>query len=295
MFKQIDIRDAQQMMSNLLYCALALTAFAGNSLLCRWALADGLIEPADFTVIRLGSGAFSLYVLTLISLPAQTPFSVLAHGSFRGALALFIYAALFSFAYVSLDTATGALILFGAVQFTLIVLYLSGGKRLSNTEWLGVVLAISGFVVLLLPSATTPSVTGFLLMLIAGGAWGAYTWFGAKSQNPLADTAANFIYTLPFCLVMYIVSGKPQQLDNHGVWLAVVSGVLTSGIGYAVWYRVVPHLSTLQASISQLTVPFLAAVAGMVILGEHLALQFWSASVLVLLGILTLNLSEQPD
>ncbi len=278
------------LLSTFIFTTFALLAFAGNSVLCRLALGEQSIDAGSFTAIRLVSGIVSLSLLWSLTgghkkVPGKPK---TGRGSWTAALMLFIYALGFSYAYISLDTGTGALILFGAVQITMILLSLFRGTRLLWVEWLGLVLAFSGFVYLLLPVLHTPSLWGFILMTAAGIAWGVYTLIGRGSVNPLADTHFNFFRTLPLAILTLIVT---LTLDNAvfsmpGVWLAIVSGAIASGIGYAVWYRALGGLSAVQAAVLQLLVPVIAAAGGVVFAGEAISLRLMMAALLVLGGIL---------
>lgn len=261
----------------------ALVAFAANSVLCRMALGGGAIDAAGFTVIRLLSGVVMLVIiLKLLGHGRATP----APGSWLSALMLFIYAVAFSFAYISLDTATGALVLFGAVQITMILGSLVTGARLHVPEWSGLLLAFAGFVYLVLPDVTTPSLPGFALMTGAGIAWGVYTLRGRRSAHPLGDTAFNFARTTPLALALALVAWPALHLSAAGVVLAVLSGALASGIGYTVWYMALEGLSATEAAVVQLLVPVLAALGGVVLVSETISLRLLVAATMILGGIL---------
>lgn len=267
------------------FTLLALVAFAANSVLCRWALGAAVIDAASFTAVRLVAGALALLALVKLrdhKLPIQRAVKA---GSMRGTAWLFVYAAGFSFAYLQLDTATGALILFGTVQLTLIGSSLWQGHRLNSTEWLGVFAACAGFVYLILPDLTTPSLRGLVLMMGAGVAWGLYTLNGRGSSQPLLDTAGNFVRTAPLVLLLLLPFIDQVLISRQGFWLAVVSGALASGGGYALWYAVLPSLSGVQAGVLQLSVPLLAAAGGVLLVGERLDPRLLLASVLLLGGI----------
>lgn len=267
------------------FTLLALIAFAANSVLCRWALGDGAIDAASFTAVRLVAGALTLLLLVKLNQFGLPIARAVKAGSARGALWLFVYAAGFSFAYIQLDTATGALILFGTVQLTLIGLSLWQGHRLNHNEWLGVITACAGFVYLILPDLTTPSLRGLVLMMAAGIAWGLYTLNGRGSSQPLLDTAGNFVRAAPMVLVLFLPFIDTVRISADGFWLAVASGALASGCGYALWYAVLPSLSGVQAGVLQLTVPLLAAAGGVVLVGEALDPRLILASCLLLGGI----------
>lgn len=264
------------------YTCLAILAFAGNSILCRLALQEKAIDPASFTAIRLLSGIVVLAVL--FKLP-QSKIIRTAKGSWSASFMLFLYAIAFSYAYVFLGTGMGALILFATVQMTMVVLGLLSGIRMSSVEWSGVVIAFSGFVYLLLPTLTTPSLSGFILMFMAGVAWAGYTLLGRQTLNPLADTAFNFLRTLPFVIALVAVTLPYASISEYGLLLAVVSGGLTSGIGYALWYAALRGLSTLHAAVVQLLVPVIAAFGGVVFAGEVFSLRLLLAFLAILGGI----------
>ncbi|MEM1155418.1 MAG: DMT family transporter [Pseudomonadota bacterium] len=276
-------------MKTVLYTALALLAFAGNSVLCRHALSDGSIDAASFTVARMLSG---IVVLALLLMMTRSASAKKAKGSWKAAGFLFLYAAAFSYAFLSLDTGTGALILFGTVQITMILTGLAQGNKLLGLEWFGVLVAFSGFVYLVLPHLTTPSIKGFILMAIAGISWAFYTLNGMKSENPLSDTSYNFLRTLPLVLILLALTVQTADLSSKGLVLAVVSGGVTSGIGYAIWYRALPGLSTLQAGILQLLVPVIAAAGGVAFTNEVISLHLLTSSLLIIGGILAVILSR---
>ena len=275
------------------YTTFALLAFAGNSVLCRLALGEGQIDAASFTVIRLLSGIVTLIIiLKLIQLTQSTPQKTTSKGSWSAALMLFVYAIAFSYAYVSLDTGTGALILFGAVQITMLLVGILSGNRLHYVEWIGVATAFCGFVYLVLPSVSTPSLTGFILMTVAGIAWGFYTLKGKGSKHPLGDTAYNFLRTLPLVAILLALTIPQIQLSQTGILLAVVSGAVTSGIGYTLWYIALGGLTPTQAAVLQLLVPVIAAIGGVVFAGELISTRLVVASALVLGGILLVVLGK---
>ncbi|MEH6580267.1 MAG: DMT family transporter [Amphritea sp.] len=273
----------------ILLTSVALLAFAGNSVLCRLALGDGAIDAGSFTIIRLLSGIVAL--LAIISL-SNGKRSSTSKGSWFAASMLFLYAVAFSYAYVSLDTGTGALILFGAVQITMIFVSLLRGHRLHYSEWAGMLVAFAGFVYLVLPGVNTPSITGFLLMTIAGVAWGGYTLKGRGSKSPLGDTAYNFLRTLPFVLVLLVVVIQNVDLSLAGILLAVASGAIASGAGYTVWYIALRDLSATQAAVVQLLVPVIAAVGGVMFAHEVVSLRLILSSILVLGGIMMVVLGR---
>lgn len=260
---------------NFLLLALAMLAFAGNSLLCRVALKGGAIDAASFTSVRLVSGALTLVAIVWLQHKhsAQAARPAALPGDSWSALALFVYAAGFSFAYLSMTAATGALLLFGAVQATMIAWGLYQGERLRPLQLAGFALAVAGLTVLMLPGLATPGLEGSVAMLGAGVAWGAYSLRGRRTQaqggaNPTAVTAGNFVRTVPMALVLSAVALPQAHFSSSGVWYAVASGALTSGVGYAVWYRVLPTLQATHAATVQLSVPVIAALGGIVLLGE---------------------------
>ena len=259
---------------------LAMLAFAGNSLLCRVALKHTGIDASSFTVIRLASGALVLWVLVRWRSGSST-----GQGNWGSALALFAYAAGFSFAYVSLPAASGALLLFGAVQATMIGVGLWRGERLRRWQTVGLVLALSGLVGLLLPGLSAPPLQGALLMLGAGVAWGVYSLRGKGAGDPTRVTAGNFARTVPMAVVLSLLTLNHATLDMAGTAYAVASGALTSGIGYAIWYTALPGLKATQAATIQLSVPVIAALGGIALLGEPLTLRLVLASLAILGGI----------
>ncbi len=265
-----------------IYTALALIAFAANSVLCRLALGEDTIDAASFTVIRLLSGAVVLLALLTLKNSKKTADP---KGSWWASLMLFIYAVTFSFAYISLDTGTGALILFGSVQLTMILLSLVSGNRLNLPEWVGVFVAFAGFVYLVMPEVSSPSIKGFGLMTIAGIAWGVYTLKGRGSVNPLMDTAYNFLRTIPFVLILVIIAIRESHYSTEGILLAVLSGGIASGIGYTIWYKALRGLSTTQAAVVQLSVPVIAAFGGVIFVSEAITLRLTLSALLILGGI----------
>lgn len=273
----------------LLLTTLAMLAFAGNSLLCRLALRDTGIDPASFTGVRLFAGALTLWLL----LACRRPAGALA-GDFYGGCALFAYAAAFSFAYVSLAAGTGALLLFGAVQLTMISWGLLRGERLAMRQTLGLLAALAGLLILLLPGASAPAFGRAAMMLLAGVAWGVYSLRGKGVADPLAATAGNFVRALPFTLLLSLLLIDHAHLDGAGVVYAVLSGALTSGVGYAIWYAALPGLAALQAASVQLSVPLLTALAGALLLAEPLTLRLGVASVAILGGIALVLFARRP-
>jgi len=260
--------------------SLAMIAFAGNSLLCRQALKHTAIDPASFTAIRLISGALVLWVI--VRLRHATP---AGKGSWPSAFALFVYAAGFSFAYVSLPAGSGALLLFGAVQATMIGYGVWAGERLQMLQTFGVVLAFGGLVGLLLPGLSAPPLFGALLMIGAGIAWGFYSLRGNGAGDPTRVTAGNFMRAVPITVVLSLLMIDFASVDTTGFYYAVASGALASGLGYSIWYTVLPALKNTSAASVQLSVPVIAALGGIAFLGEPLTLRLILASVAILGGI----------
>jgi drug/metabolite transporter (DMT)-like permease len=268
---------------------VALLAFAANSVLCRMALAGGEaagIGPAAFTAIRLVSGAVALAAIAAVG-PGASGGLGAARGAADGAnaLALFGYAAFFSFAYVALDAGIGALILFGAVQATMFAGALLGGERPPPARWLGAGAALAGLGTLAAPGASAPDPFAAALMAAAGVAWGVYSLRGRRAGPPLPTTAGAFLLAAPLGLLLWLALGLAEPVDARGALLAVASGALASGGGYAVWYAVLPRLDAAMAGVAQLTVPLIALGGGMIFLGEALTLRFGIAAVLILGGV----------
>ena len=261
---------------------LALIAFAGNSVLCRLALADGSIDAASFSTVRLVSGAIALLLILQAANRGKRPAS---YGSWISATMLFLYAVCFSFAYISLDTGIGALILFGMVQATMIAGALWAGDRPGVAEWLGWLLAVSGFVYLVSPGMTAPSPLGSVLMAIAGIGWGIYSLRGRSEPFALAGTTYNFLRSVPLVIVVSALSLNEMHLSTNGVVLAILSGAVTSGVGYAIWYTALRSISSMQAAMVQLSVPVLAAAGGVLFLAESVSMRLIVSSLLILGGI----------
>lgn len=259
---------------------LAMLAFAGNSLLCRLALRDTDIDPASFTAIRIVAGALTLAAL----LYARTRKQAIA-GDWHSALALFVYAAAFSLAYVHLQAGVGALLLFGAVQLTMTGWGLVRGERLGTVQTAGLLLAVIGLLILLLPGADAPPLMGGSLMLVSGLAWGVYSLLGRCAGDPLAATAGNFLRATPLSLVLLMPFFGKLSLDYSGLAYALLSGALTSGVGYALWYSALKGLTAIQGSSVQLSVPIIAALAGAMLLGESITLRLVMVAFLTLGGI----------
>ncbi len=261
---------------------LALAAFAANSILCRLALQGPAIDAASFTTVRLFSGALVLYVFSSLTSRWSSPGP---QGSWSAASLLFLYAAAFSFAYLSLSAGTGALILFAAVQLTMILAALLTGERPARLEWMGLVAALTGLVYLVSPGLSAPSPAGSVLMGLAGISWGLYSLLGKAVQDPIRVTTGNFARAVPFTFLASAVTFRSLELSGRGVLLAVVSGALTSGLGYVIWYAALPGLSATRAATVQLSVPVLAAVGGVLFLFEPVKFRLLSSATLILGGI----------
>ena len=290
------------MLRTLGYTSFALVAFAFNSILCRLALRGEEADAAGFTAVRLVSGAIALIVISyLISTRVSSPHvskRSLVHraltyvratdtgtGSWPSAFFLFAYAICFSFAYLGLTAGTGALILFGSVQMTMIAVAIFKGERPPALEWLGLAVALGGLVYLVFPGLASPPLNSSLLMATAGASWGAYTLRGKTTSDPLADTTGNFVRSLPMAAVIAIIFLPNLHLSTRGIVLAVLSGAITSGIGYTVWYSVVKDHTTTRAAVLQLAVPVIAATAGVLLLDETATVRLAIAAALILGGI----------
>jgi drug/metabolite transporter (DMT)-like permease len=291
----------------------AMIAFASNSLLCRAALKQTNIDAATFTFTRIFSGAVALWLLMHVrrrtianrtASPVVETFSgsslaarlkrrssakpghlLLRDGTWSSALALFVYAAAFSFAYVALSAGTGALLLFGAVQATMILWGLHKGERLNTIQIVGFILAVTGLIVLVLPGLSAPPLAGSILMLGAGVAWGVYSLRGKGERNPARVTTGNFVRTVPFATALSLIFAPRMHAHLAGITYATISGTVTSGLGYVIWYSALPGLKAASAATVQLSVPVLAATGGILLLGEPITLRYMLASVAVLGGI----------
>jgi drug/metabolite transporter (DMT)-like permease len=292
---------------------LAMIAFASNSLLCRAALKESSADPATFTFLRLFSGAVALWLILSVrqkmmaertTSPSVDTFcnsSLLArylslrYGNWVSAVALFLYAAGFSFAYRSLSAGTGALLLFGAVQATMILWGLHRGERLSTIQIVGFVVAATGLVVLVFPGLSAPPLAGSILMLGAGVAWGIYSLRGKGERNPASVTTGNFVRAVPFALALSIVLAPWTKINPAGITYAIISGAITSGLGYVIWYSALPGLKAASAATVQLSVPVLAATGGILLLGEPITVRYMLASVAVLGGIALVVATPHPQ
>jgi len=271
------------------FTALAMFAFAANSLLCRLALRDATVDPISFTLLRIAAGALVLWLL--IKMRRTSAVNRHISGDWPSAIALMVYALGFSLAYVQMSASAGALLLFGAVQFTMMAVGLFNGERFNRWQTLGAVIAVVSFLLFLLPSASAPPLTAAIAMIIAGIGWGGYSLLGRGSTDPLAATAHNFIRALPLAAIAWLLVGAYTYTTNtagflmtaEGGFYAVLSGAIASGLGYALWYHVLPKLSAMQAASVQLSVPIITAIAAALLLAEHLSIE------LLVLGSTTLG------
>ena len=274
----------------------ALFAFAANSVLCRLALNAEQVNPADFTSIRLLSASFILAIIIVIKNKTVIG-NINQYGSHAGALFLFVYAAGFSYAYITLSTATGALILFAAVQFTMLFSGWRAGNKMGYQEYSGILLSLIGFIYFVFPELEKPSLAGCLLMILAGIAWGMYSLNGAKSTNPLYDTASNFIRLAPIAIIsliaMYFNFGIDISLK--GLFYTIGSGALASGVGYTIWYQVLPKLKPSIAAVCQLSVPIWAALGGVLLVDEPIDLHLAVSACVILGGILLVILAKKKS
>lgn len=259
----------------------ALLAFSANSVICRLAMGDGTIDPASFTGIRLLAGAavFAVIFLFRKGLSGGVRFSPL------GALALFAYAIFFSFSYVKLSAGTGALILCATVQLTMMAVGVQRGERLGPLALVGSALALSGLVYLVIPQLSTPSMTSAVTMILCGVAWATYCFVGKGAKDPMVTTGWNFIGTVPLVVLSSFLFRADMDIQASGALLAVLSGALTSGLGYVIWYAALPHLSASKAGTLQLSVPVIAALAGGFVLAEPITLRLVASGLLVIGGI----------
>ena len=263
------------------YTAFALVAFAFNSILCRMALRTGEADAAGFTAVRLASGAVALIGISYFFSTGKS----LKRGNWISAFFLFAYAICFSFAYIGLTAAAGALILFSAVQFTMIAAALIRGERPHRLEWFGLVVAFGGLVYLVFPGLSSPPLFASVLMAAAGVAWGFYTLRGKGSGDPLGDTTGNFIRSVPMIVIAAVPFFAQINLSTRGIVLAVLSGAIASGVGYTVWYLALKHHTATRAAVLQLAVPVIAAFGGVMLLSEAMSVRLVIASALILGGI----------
>lgn len=270
---------------------LALIAFAGNSVFCRLALAGPMIDPASYTAVRLITGAVTLWMIAVFR---RSGASEKSRGSWISAAMLFLYAVTFSFAYISLSAGTGALILFATVQITMIAVGLYAGERPEKLEWLGLLIAMAGLIYLVFPGITAPSIVGSLLMAAAGIAWGVYSLRGRGAIDPVRVTSDNFLRTVPLVIVLVLFWLSSLTVTPMGFLWAALSGSVTSGVGYVLWYAALPHLTATRAATVQLAVPVLAAIAGVVVLSEPISFRLTLSAVAILGGIGLAIYRRQP-
>ena len=279
-------------------------AFAANSVLGRMAIAPGpfgsgglpLIDPASYSAVRLGSGAVMLALLVAVTGTGARRWPRLQSGSWASAFALFAYAVAFSYAYVALDTGIGALILFACVQATMIGWSLKEGDRPSLLEWLGLIVAFGAFIWLVSPGLSAPDPLAAAAMAASGIAWGAYSLRGRGLPDPLKATADNFMRSVAFIIPLFglvLVTQLPVHASAKGVMLAIASGAVTSGLGYALWYRVLKRIGATQGAIVQLTVPVIAAIGGTLFLHEDWTLRLVVSSLLILGGVALATIAKQ--
>ena len=264
--------------------AAALVGFAANSLLCRMALGPRRVDAATFTSIRIVSGAVTLFLLARLAAPPREA-AATAAGSWASAVALFAYAAAFSFAYLRIGAGVGAVLLFGAVQATMLAWGLRRGERPGRAEWVGLTAALAGLVALVRPGLSAPDPAGAVLMIAAGIAWGAYSLRGRGATRPLAATASNFARAVPLAGALSIGLLGSAHADLRGALLAATSGALTSGVGYSLWYAALAGLTSTQAAVVQLSVPVLAAAGGVALLGEMLTPRLVACGGIILGGV----------
>jgi len=282
---EMNIPKSRDLKSGLTHTALltavAMVAFAANSLLCRMALGEGLIDAASFATVRVVAGAITLSLILLPRWRAQGRAPV----DWRAAAMLFTYMAFFSFAYLSLSAGTGALLLFGAVQLTMFVVALRSGEPFPALSWAGLGLAVAGLIYLVSPGVTAPDPLGAALMTVAGVAWGVYSLLGKNASDPLAATANNFIFSVPLVVLVSLLFLEEFHFTNQGLVLAVASGSIASGLGYVIWYAALKGLPATRAATVQLSVPVIAAIGGVILLSEQLTFRLVLASAATLGGI----------
>jgi drug/metabolite transporter (DMT)-like permease len=281
-------RDGRPGLRAIALTVAAMLAFAANSLLCRMALQQGGIDAASFGSIRLVAGALTLALVVRV----RSGGAAAGRADWLAAAMLFAYVAFFSFAYLSLSAGTGALILFGAVQLTMLGAGLRAGEMFGPVAWSGFVLAVVGLIYLVSPGVTAPPPLGAALMAVAGVAWGVYSLRGRGVADPLAATARNFVRAAPMALLLSLVLAGSAHADAAGIALAVASGALTSGIGYVIWYAALPWLSAMRAATVQLSVPLIAAFGGVIFLAEAITPRLAYASVAILGGIALVLLAK---
>jgi drug/metabolite transporter (DMT)-like permease len=266
----------------ILLTAFALIAFAFNSILCRMALRGGEADAIGFTFIRLVAGALTLITISYFFGKGT---NTAGRGNYISAFFLFAYAVCFSLAYLALSAGTGALILFGSVQLTMILIALFRGERPGAVEWLGLGIALGGLVYLVFPGLASPPLHSSLLMAAAGAAWGIYTLRGKDGGDPLAQTTGNFLWSVPMIAVASIPFFSQIHLSGRGIVIAIVSGGIASGLGYTVWYAALNFHTSTRAAVLQLAVPLIAAAGGVLLLSETATTRLWIAAALILGGI----------
>jgi drug/metabolite transporter (DMT)-like permease len=270
--------------------ALALIAFAANSIFCRLALADPAMDPASYTAVRVISGAITLWIVARF-FRGTAAFE--SGGGWISATALFLYALAFSFAYLSLSAGTGALILFAAVQLTMIGTGLWAGERPRPLEWLGLSLALAGFVYLIFPGLSAPAPLGSALMSLAGVAWGIYSLRGRSAADPVAATAGNFLRAAPLALLAAFLWLPALEISPKGFLWAALSGSISSAIGYVIWYAALRGLTASRAATVQLSVPVIAALAGVLFLSEEITIRLVLAAITILGGVALAVMAHQ--
>jgi drug/metabolite transporter (DMT)-like permease len=276
-----DMCDSSGIMT-LIYTSFALVAFAANSVICRLALGSDAIDAASFSTIRLVSGALALALIVKIS---KTEAERKNRGSWVSAGMLFLYAVTFSFAYINLSAGTGALILFGSVQATMILAGLRQGERFGGWEWCGLIISVGGLFYLVLPGLEAPSLPGAALMATAGIAWGVYSLRGRGVVDPVAVTGDNFLRSVPMVFLISLAAVPYVSVSQKGVLLAVLSGAVTSGMGYVFWYAALRNLTATRAAIAQLLVPVIAALGGVIFLSEQIGLRLFVSSCMIIGGV----------
>ena len=281
-------------MKTIVLTLLAMLAFAANSILCRIALGNQLIDAASFTTIRLASGALMLVGILYFKNAAYFRAVSLDRFNLKSSLALYMYAICFSIAYIEISTGTGALILFGTVQLTMILFGIIKGEKSGMLVWVGIVIACTGMVYLVLPGLDAPSPLSAILMTLSGLAWAVYSLRGKKSSDPIADTTWNFAGTLPFVVVTSLAFISKFETSTPGILLAVASGAIASGIGYVIWYAALPALTWTTAAIVQLSVPTLAAFGGILFMSEPFTARLVIASIATLGGIAIVIYTKRP-
>lgn len=278
-----------------LYTLIAILGFSANAIICRWTLDNGFIDPVSFTSFRLGAGAVMLFSVMALSAGQQTNKNQIKtttvpsqKGDWKTSIYLFIYALTFSYGYVAISTSTGALILAGVVQLTMIGYALRNGDKLHGAEWLGLILALIGLVYLMYPKLTSPSWWGLVMVIISAYTWAIYSLNGRHSLNPITDTAYNFYRTLPMVFLLIAVTLAFTDVINLtpiGMAMAILSGGVTSGLGYIIWYKALPRLSSSLASTCQLLVPLFAAFGAHWLIDEAITLHFLIAAAMMLGGL----------